>query len=176
MHPAYGSVIVTHGSEGLAARFHDLPMRLNHWHFDTFRADVEEKSLAELKLFFQFFTDTQGEVDRLTVPFEPSVEPIAFKKLPPARLTDAGFLKQFAGDYAMANNPAFKMAVTLNGSTLTITLPGQPPLELEPAHGTTFNLKGLSGFSARFVMEQGKPTVLKVIQPNGVFALTKVSS
>jgi CubicO group peptidase (beta-lactamase class C family) len=175
-HPAYGSVIVTASGDSLSARFHDMPLRLNHWHFETFRADLEEKSLAELKLFFQFFTDGQGEVDRLTVPFEPSVEPIAFKKLPPARLTDAGFLKQLAGDYAMVDNPAFKMAVTLTGSTLTLTLPGQAPLELEPAHGTTFNLKGLSGFSARFVLEQGKPTQLKVIQPNGVFALTKVSS
>ena len=176
VHPAYGSVTVMRSGEGLTARFHDLPMRLNHWHYETFRADVEEKNLSELKLFFQFFTDAQGEVDRLTVPFEPSVEPIAFKKLPPARLTDAGFLRQLAGDYAMAENPAFKMAVTLNGSTLSITLPGQPPLELEPAHGLTFNLKGLSGFSARFVLEQGKPTQLKAIQPNGVFTLTKVPS
>jgi CubicO group peptidase (beta-lactamase class C family) len=175
-HPAYGSVIVTASGESLSARFHDIPMRLNHWHFETFRADLEEKSLAELKLFFQFFTDAQGEVDRLTVPFEPSVEPIAFRKLPPARLTDAGFLKQLAGDYAMADNPAFKMTVTLNGSTLSLTLPGQPPLELEPAHGTTFNLKGLSGFGARFVLAEGKPVELKVIQPNGVFTLTKVSS
>jgi CubicO group peptidase (beta-lactamase class C family) len=174
-HPAYGSVIVTASGDGLAARFHDMPLRLNHWHFETFRAELEEKSLSELKLFFQFFTDGQGEVDRLTVPFEPSVEPIAFKKLPPARLTDAAFLKQLAGDYAMVDNPVFKMAVTLTGSTLMLTLPGQAPLELEPAHGTTFNLKGLSGFSARFVLEQGKPTQLRVIQPNGVFALTKVS-
>jgi CubicO group peptidase (beta-lactamase class C family) len=174
-HPAYGSVIVTANGGSLSARFHDMPMRLNHWHFETFRADLEEKSLAELKLFFQFFTDAQGEVDRLTVPFEPSVEPIAFKKLPPARLTDAAFLNQLAGDYAMADNPAFKMAVTLTGSTLTLALPGQPPLELEPAHGTTFNLKGLSGFSARFELAQGKPAQLKVIQPNGVFTLTRIS-
>jgi CubicO group peptidase (beta-lactamase class C family) len=176
VHPAYGSVTVMRSGEGLTARFHDLPMRLNHWHYETFRADVEEKSLSELKLFFQFFTDVQGEVDRLTVPLEPSVQPIAFKKLPPARLTDAGFLRQLAGDYAMAENPAFKMAVTLNGSTLSITLPGQAALELEPAHGLTFNLKGLSGFSARFVVEQGKPVQLKLIQPNGVFTLTKAPS
>jgi hypothetical protein len=169
-------VIVSAKGDSLLASFHDMPMRLNHWHYETFRADLEEKSLADLKLFFQFFTDTQGEVDRLTVPFEPSVEPIAFKKRPPARLTDATFLKQLAGDYAMADNPAFKMAVTLNGSVLMLALPGQPPLELEPAHGTTFNLKGMSGFSARFVVTTGKPVELKVIQPNGVFTLTKVSN
>ncbi|MBA2306404.1 MAG: serine hydrolase [Acidobacteria bacterium] len=175
VHPAYGSVMVTRSGEALAGRFHDLPLRLNHWHFDTFRADVEDKSLAEVKLFFQFFTDSQGEVDRVTVPFEPSVEPIAFKKLPPAQLTDAGFLRQLAGDYAMAENPAFKMGVTLTGSTLSLTLPGSPPLELEPAHGVTFNVKGLSGFSARFILDKGKPAVLKLVQPNGVFTLAKVS-
>jgi hypothetical protein len=174
-HPAYGSVIVSRDSTGLAARFHELPIRLNHWHFETFRGDVEDKTLAEVKLFFQFFTDGQGEVDRLTVPFEPSVDPIVFKKLPPARLTDASFLRQLAGDYVMADNPEFKMAVTLNGSTLSLTLPGQATLELQPAHGMTFALKGLSGFNARFILEPGKPTELKVIQPNGVFTLKKVS-
>ena len=102
-------------------------MRLNHWHYETFRGEVEDKSLAEVKLFFQFFTDAQGEVDRLTVPFEPSVEPISFKKLPPAQLTDATFLRQLAGDYVMPDNPEFKMAVTLSGSNLSLTLPGQPP-------------------------------------------------
>jgi hypothetical protein len=75
-----------------------------------------------------------------------------------------------------ARSRASTRTVTLTGSTLTLLLPGQPSIELEPAHGTTFNLKGLSGFSARFALDQGKPTELKVIQPNGVFTLTKVSS
>lgn len=174
-HPAYGSVTVTRDATGLAARFHDLPIRLNHWHYETFRGDVEDETLAEVKLFFQFFTDGQGEVDRLTVPFEPSVEPIAFRKLPPARLTDASFLRQLTGDYAMAENPEFKMTVTLKGSTLSLTLPGQAPYELVPAHGTTFAFKGLTGFNARFVLEPGQPPELKVIQPTGVFTLRRVA-
>ena len=175
-HPAYGAVTVKQEGAALTAQFHDIPMRLNHWHYETFRGEVDDKSLSELKLFFQFFTDGQGEVDRLTVPFEPSVDPIEFKKRPPARLTDATFLRQLSGDYAMAENPAFKMSVTLNGSTLSLTLPGQAPLVLEPAHGTTFRLKGLSGFAARFIVETGKPATLRLIQPTGVFTLTKVSS
>ncbi|HET9266014.1 MAG TPA: serine hydrolase [Vicinamibacterales bacterium] len=174
-HPAYGVVAVRQEGAALTAQFHDIPMRLNHWHYETFRGDVEDKSLSEVKLFFQFFTDGQGEVDRLTVPFEPAVEPISFRKRPPARLTDAAFLGQLAGDYAMVDNPAFKMSVTLTGSALSLTLPGQAPIELEPAHGSSFRLKGLSGFAARFVLEAGNPTTLKVIQPNGVFTLAKVS-
>jgi CubicO group peptidase (beta-lactamase class C family) len=172
-HPAYGVVAIAREGAGLTARFHDIPIRLNHWHYETFRGDVEDKSLSEIKLFFQFFTDGQGEVDRLTVPFEPQVEPIPFRKRPPARLTDAAFLRQLAGDYAMTENPAFKLSVTLTGSTLSLALPGQAPIELEPAQGTSFRLRGLSGFAARFVLET--PTTLKLIQPNGVFTLTRAS-
>jgi CubicO group peptidase (beta-lactamase class C family) len=174
-HPAYGVVAVKQEGAALTARFHDIPMRLNHWHYETFRGDVEDRSLSEVKLFFQFFTDGQGEVDRVTVPFEPAVEPISFRKRPPARLTDAEFLRQLAGDYAMADNPAFKMSVTLTGSVLSLTLPGQAPIELEPAQGTSFRLKGLSGVAARFVLETGTPTTLRLIQPNGVFTLARVS-
>jgi CubicO group peptidase (beta-lactamase class C family) len=174
-HPAYGSVVVAREGAGLAARFHDIPIRLNHWHYETFRGDVEDETLAEVKLFFQFFTDGQGEVDRVTVPFEPAVEPIAFRKLPPARLTDATFLRQLAGTYVMSENPEFRMTVTQQGTTLVLALPGQAPYELVPTHGTTFAFKGLSGFHARFVLDEGKPTELRVIQPTGVFRLTRVS-
>jgi hypothetical protein len=174
-HPAYGVVAVKQEGAALTAQFHDIPIRLNHWHYESFRGDVEEKSLSEIKLFFQFFTDGNGDVDRLTVPFEPAVEPISFRKRPPARLTDAEFLRQLAGDYGMADNPAFKMAVTLTGSTLSLTLPGQAPIELEPAQGTSFKLKGLSGVTARFVVDAGKPATLKLIQPTGVFTLVRVS-
>ena len=174
-HPAYGVVAVKQEGAALTAQFHDIPIRLNHWHYESFRGDVEEKSLSEIKLFFQFFTDGNGDVDRLTVPFEPAVEPISFRKRPPARLTDAEFLRQLAGDYGMADNPAFKMAVTLTGSTLSLTLPGQAPIELEPAQGTSFKLKGLSGVTARFVVDAGKPATLKLVQPIGVFTLVRVS-
>jgi hypothetical protein len=176
-HPAYGAVSIVRDGDNLTARFHDIPMRINHWHYETFRGEVDDTALSEAKLFFQFFTDINGEVEHLTVPFEPSVAPIVFKKRPPARLTDATFLRQLAGTYAMAGNPEFKMAVTFNGATLTLTLPGQPPYVLEPAYGTTFQLKGMSGFSARFVLgSQGEPAELKLIQPNGVYTLVRASS
>ncbi len=176
-HPAYGTVTITRDGPGLAARFHEIPIRLGHWHYETFRGEVDDKTLSELKLFFQFYTDGQGEVERLTVPLEPSVEAIPFKKRPPARLTDASFLKRLAGDYAMSDNPEFKMAVSLSGSVLTLTLSGQPPYTLEPANGTTFTLKGLTGFRARFIVAgQGPATSLKLIQPNGVFTLNRVST
>ncbi len=67
--------MVSRAGEGLAARFHDIPVRLNHWHYDMFRGDVEDKTLSEVKLFFQFFTDAQGEIERVAVPLEVSVEP-----------------------------------------------------------------------------------------------------
>jgi len=176
-HPAYGELTIVADGRNLAARFHDIAIRLNHWHYETFRGEAEDTVLAGSKLFFQFFTDVNGEVERLTVPFEPSVAPISFKKRPPARLSDAGFLQQLAGSYAMTDNPEFKMTVTFSGSTLTLTVAGQPPHTLEPAYGTTFHLKGQTGFSARFMLgPQGEVTGLKLIQPNGVYALVRASS
>lgn len=173
-HPAYGTIMIARQGETLGARFHDIPMRLGHWHYETFRGDVEDKALSEAKLFFDFHTDVNGEVDSLTVPLEPMVAPIAFKKRPPAYLSDADFLKRLVGEYAMADNPEFKVTVTLTGSVMTLTAFGQPAIVLEPAYGTTFALKGLAGFSARFVVgETGAATSLRLIQPDGVYALNR---
>lgn len=176
-HPAYGSITIARKDEALAARFHEIPIRLGHWHYETFRGEVEDKAVSEARLFFEFHTDVHGEIDSLAVPLEPMVEPIVFRKRPPSRLSDADFLRRLVGDYAMPDNPEFKMSVTLSGSVLSLTLPGEPPYVLEPAYATTFALKGLAGFSARFVVgEHGAAASLKLIQPNGVFTLARIST
>lgn len=41
---------------------------------------------------------------------------------------------------------------------------------LEPYQGTTFNLKGLPGFSLEFVIADGVVTDVKISQPNGTFS------
>jgi CubicO group peptidase (beta-lactamase class C family) len=175
-HPAYGTVTIAREGGALNARFHDIPMRLAHWHYETFRGEVQDKALSEAKLFFDFHTDVNGEVDSLTVPLEPLVAPIPFRKRPPSRLSDADFLKRLVGEYAMTDNPEFKVAVALSGSVLALSAFGQPPIVLEPAYGTTFALKGLAGFSARFIVgETGAATSLRLIQPDGVYTLNRSS-
>ncbi len=176
-HPAYGPISITRAGNALAVRFHDIPMRLGHWHYETFRGEVEDKAGSGEKLFFEFHTDVHGEVDSLSVPLEPSVSPIAFRKRPPSRLSDADFLRRLTGEYAMADNPDFKVTVTLNGTVLRLTTPGQAGYSLEPAYGTTFSVHGVAGFNARFAVgESGSATTLKMIQPKGVFTLARIKS
>jgi len=49
-------------------------------------------------------------------------------------------------------------------------VPGQTPYELVPGRGLSFAMKGLTGYSVRFVLDKdGAPTELTVIQPEAVF-------
>lgn len=175
-HPAYGALAIASDTDGFRVTFHDIPMRLRHWHYETFRGEVEDTAFAEAKLFFQFGANQQGEIDRVSVALEPLVDAIVFTKRPPARLTDAGFLKGLAGVYIMADNAEFRMTVTLTGSVVTLTIPGQEPRTLEPAYGTTFKLKGLTGVTVKFELDaQDRATLIKLSQPNGVYTLKRAA-
>ncbi len=58
---------------------------------------------------------------------------------------------------------------TVQGRQLVVTLPGQRH-ELEPAAHLRFRLQGLSGYSARFVLDaKGEPVAVRFLQPEGVF-------
>jgi len=175
-HPAYGTLNVSKDAAGkLKVVIHGISIGLEHWHYETFRGHGEDPALTEFKPFFLFETNMKGDVDRLAVPFEPQVSEIVFTKRPPSRLSDAAFLKSLTGVYAFVDNPAVTVTIAVSGgNVLTATVPGQPVYELEPYRGTEFTLKGLTGFSARFVLdEKGGVTELQLIQPDGVFSTKK---
>jgi CubicO group peptidase (beta-lactamase class C family) len=187
-HPAYGTIGVTVAPArgvpaapggaapvaALRAEFHAIPMALEHWHFETFRALPEDPALADEKLFLQFLANAAGDVDRLSVPLEPQAPEIVFSKKPPARLSDPAFLKTLTGVYAMADNATFVATVEAQGNTLSVSVPGQPVYTLEPYGGTEFRLKGLTGYRMRFVLdEKGTVREILLIQPDGVFTLRR---
>lgn len=173
--PAYGAVAVARdGTAGLKATFHGIPMRLEHWHYETFRAAPDDPALAETKLFAFFQTNPQGDVDKLSLPLEALAPEIVFAKKPPARLSDAGFLKALAGAFAMADNPTLSVTFALKGGVLTASIAGQPAYDLVPYQGVEFKVKGLTGFSVRFILDaQGKVSEALLIQPDGVYTLKR---
>ena len=68
------------------------------------------------------------------------------------------------------------MTVTLTGSVVTLTIPGQEPRTLEPAYGTTFKLKGLTGVTVKFELDaQDRATLIKLSQPSGVYTLKRAA-
>lgn len=172
-HPAYGTVAVVQDGQGLKATLHAIPMRLEHWHYETFRTRPEDPALAEQKLFALFMTNAKGDVDRLSLPLEPQASEIVFVRKPPARLSDPAVLKGFEGAFVSVDDPSLTVDFKLKGGRLAAVMAGRE-LKLAPYLGTEFKLEGLTGYSVRF-LEDATGTVgeAALIQPNGVYSLKR---
>jgi CubicO group peptidase (beta-lactamase class C family) len=170
-HGGYGTLAVALRDGRLEMTYNGIATPLEHWHFEVFNGaeGAKDPVFENLKVLFQ--TNVDGEVAAAAVPFEPQVADIVFKKKPDARLSDPAYLARFVGDYELASQT---MSVGLSGSTLTVTIPGQPTYHLVPATGGKFTLKEYSIVSIGFDQDAGgKVTAIQLYQPNGVFTATR---
>jgi len=108
------------------------------------------------------------------MPLEPNVKDIAFTRMPDKQLTDRNFIAAFIGQYEIPGAPT-PLTISLRGDhALVANAPGQPDLELLPKRGTTFDLKGLAGFSIEFKKDAtGKVTEAVFSQPDNVTVMKK---
>jgi len=164
-HPGYGALSIARAGAALTADYNGLDIALTHYHYDIFEM-VHDLFAVPPKA--QFSTNSKGDIDGVSVPFEPTVPDIVFKRPPPAELRDKAVLTRFTGDYELMG---LLMTVSLAGGTaLVVSLPGQPNDELTPYKGTRFDAKGLSGVSIEFKSDDsGRVTSALITQPNGVF-------
>jgi hypothetical protein len=145
----------------------DFPIK--HYHYDIFEMIYE---LFDMRMKISFLTDVKGNINRLAIPMEPSVEEIVFTRVPEKRMTDRSFLEQFAGEYELFDR---NIIVSLKGEdVLVLSIPNQTDYELVPYQGAEFTFKGLPGFSIEFKQdESGVVTEALVTQPNAVFTARK---
>ena len=127
-----------------------------------------------MRLPVHFHTDLQGNIAKLSAPFEPNVKDIEFARLPDKSMKDKSFLEQFVGRYEIDGKPG---EVQLKGEdTLVISMSGSPEMELEPYQGTEFKVKGIAVVSIEFVLdESGEVVGLDLSQPGMVLHIKKVS-
>lgn len=167
-HPGYGVVSVKEADGKLTATYNRIDMALTHYHYDIFEGGPEG---IEMSFKLQFHLDLKGNVEKVSLQLEPSVAPGVFTRMADASLKNKTFLAQFVGEYELMG---MMVTVTLRGEdALLASIPGQGDVILEPYQGTTFNLKGLPGFSFEFVQENGAVTEVKITQPNGTFTAKK---
>ncbi len=165
--PAYGEIPIEFKDNGLTGKFNSFPFNLEHWHYDLFKArDPQSKVSSVDGLQVTFQTNAKGDIDRLSIPLEPAVAAILFTKRAPEEMKDPKFLSQFAGEYELMG---IVISVFLKGNTLCASIPSQPIIELVPYKGTEFTLKGLEGYSLKFILEKGQVTEVVVSQPGGTF-------
>lgn len=169
-HPGYGKVAVEReGVEGLSAAYNGIAYSLRHLTYDAFQL---RNDALDLLMNASFSADARGGVNRLAVALEPNVAEIVFQRLPDPQMRDRAFLERFTGAYELLGTP---ITIFLKGSdTLAVALPGQPEQELTPYRGTEFDVKGQTGVSLRFLVdESGAATGAVFNQAGAVFTLPR---
>lgn len=163
-HPAYGTVEISLNDDKLFANFHTKKAELLHYHYDIFEVK-ENDEIPELKI--SFYTNTRGDIDKLSIPLQAGVKDIEFNKVTEKKIVEKSSLEKYVGDYEISGTIA---KVYIRGDkTLMLNVPGQPDYELVPTGNNEFNIKQLAGFSVKFTEADGKITELIFNQPNGVF-------
>jgi CubicO group peptidase (beta-lactamase class C family) len=169
-HPAYGSLFITVKNNTLHFEYNKFSSPLNHFHYNVF--NVEEGLIKGLK--FQFFLNEKGDIDRVSVPLQSGVNNIIFHRAPEKKMLKKEFLERFVGEYVYEETGMLGNIMLKGEKQLVLELPGQPQYELVPYKDTTFNIKGLSGFSVEFVLDkEGNVTGLIAHQPNGSFNIKR---
>ncbi len=64
----------------LELSFTGFTARLKHYHYDIFEVD-DPAELQPLSGLVTFLMDQKGDIDRITIPFEPSVKDIEFTRV-----------------------------------------------------------------------------------------------
>jgi hypothetical protein len=165
--PGYGIVKIEPEGDGFKLSINLLTSHLRHFHYDLFEVPPNPIDPLE-KTRVMFLSDTRGDISSLSIPLEPNVKDIVFNRIPEREMTTKSFLEPLAGRYELRG---VSETVTLEGDkTLFLVVPGQPKYELIPLRGTTFEIKGLSGFSIKFKKDSsGKVTEAVFYQPDGTF-------
>src|SRR5579875_86558 len=166
-HPGYGTLTLTADGEVLRPRFGTMDLSLTHRHYETF--DLEWHELGDDMHVFplMFGSDPDGDITSLTIPFEPSVAPLAFARLPDDQARDPEVLRRLCGTYTMG--PLEIVVAEGGGQTLTVRAPGAPPLKLRPVRGLRFAVEGQPGLTAEFELDSGGEVARLVAQPLGIF-------
>ena len=139
-HPGYGTLTITVDGDTLRPHLGTMDLSLAHRHYETF--DLEWHELGDQSHIFplMFLSDPDGDITALTVPFEPSVGPLRFGRLPDAPARDPEVLRRLCGTYAMG--PIEVVVAQQGDHVLTVTTPGAPPFELQANTGPALRGEG----------------------------------
>ncbi len=171
--PGYGNFEITHVKDSLYGKFNSFNLKLQHFHYDQFKAAVTgENQQGFDPIRISFSLDSKGDIEKFSSPLDAGEKEIEFKKEIKTLSIAKTELEKYTGEYEIGPQ-TIKFSVR-NDSVLWATVSGQPDYELVPVKKDEFNLKIISGYSMRFEAdESGQITAVYLIQPNGTFKATK---
>ena len=175
VHEGYGTLSITVENGKLKASLNGLESLLDHWHYNVFviAEELQEMLLSREGTKFSFHCGLNGEIEKVTIPFEPRVHDIIFMKKPEESLAADAYLKQFTGTYEIYG---YVVEIVVRAGTLCALIPGQPIYELAPSVKNEFTVKALAGYTVRFIFDQMQNvTEVLLIQPYGSFTAERKS-
>jgi CubicO group peptidase (beta-lactamase class C family) len=85
-HPGYGEIRIQKRGRDLLLRRAQLSVPLKHWHYDVWVAEesdvwpIHSAHIFDRSSRLQFHADVDGAIASLTIPLEPEVQPIQFRR------------------------------------------------------------------------------------------------
>lgn len=169
-HPGYGSLkvetIQKSKDEGTPvayeAHFNLIPLTLTHVHYDTFEAVSAFGPWVRVT----FLSNEDGCINAVRLPAETNVPPMIFNRMvePPSPKV----LKSCAGAYRLDGGQGVQLILSPEGQ-LSIQLPGQAPLALEPVSETVFQTSTYPQITVTLLKENS----IEILHPNGLFVAAR---
>jgi uncharacterized protein DUF3471 len=170
--PGYGilSVKKEGEKENLNVTFNGITYKAKHYHYDIFK--LTYKLFGDEEFNGTFHTHLNGNIQTLSISFQTGVKDIQFTRIPEKKLKDKEYLKKFVGDYDLKGT--LLKVILSPQNVLHLIIKGQPKHTLVPYKEAEFSLKGLKGFSIKFILnDNGDVTTLESHQPKGIFTAQK---
>jgi CubicO group peptidase (beta-lactamase class C family) len=172
-HPGYGRIAITQAGEALHWAYRGMSATLEHRHYDTFDLPEAPERLLPDRLPITFATDREGNIARLSAPFEPLVGDIVFERVASGDCTEAAFRKACSGVFR--HGPMTSVVAQDAEGQLTLSPANQPSYRLRPFRDGIFIIVELPGFRVEFRRTaDGAVDELIFHQPNGTFLAQRV--
>ena len=147
--------------------------KFEHYHFDVFEIDISSRFQEKTKVTFNL--DNHGAITSLSIPMEPSLDDIVFKRKPLEISTQV--LETLVGrfEYPVL---AQEVIVTLKEQTLSIALTGQAKRRLhcvEKAHGKLrFKLSGNEHSIVEFIASNETYEQLRILHSDATYECSRL--
>jgi hypothetical protein len=164
----YGDVKITKSGDKLRYAFGSFAGSLEHWHYDTFRAVMDDPRLG--KSLLRFVLDVQGKPSTLKLELAPETE---FTLTPPKASMESSIaltpseMQKYTGAFKPADLPLVIEIQIVNGQ-LKATVPGQPTYTLVPVSATRMRMAGdgvPDGFFFDYEFEGNAVKSVTLVQP-----------
>jgi CubicO group peptidase (beta-lactamase class C family) len=178
-HAGYGDLEIRANPDGaeypLHLAYYTMELELEHVHYDVFvtRDPAGMSPFAGQRV--RFVTGFDGSVEAVELAIEPSVSAARFPRAPEDRLTDPAFLGRLTGSYRLDGQT---ISVTRRGTSLVVSIPGQPAYTLVADRDTSFTLEQAPQIRVSFDLPtdgaSADASAVTFHQPNGTFRYERV--